>query len=39
MLDSDNGEDIWYTPVWFSPIWEVRRLVNRLDKIMMRANA
>lgn len=39
MLDSDNGEDIWYTPVWFSPIWEARRLVNRLDKIMMRANA
>ena len=36
LLDSDNGEDIWYTPVWFSPVWEVRRLANRLDRLMMR---
>ena len=36
MLDSDNGADIWYTPMWFSEIWSVRRLANQLDKIMMR---
>ena len=39
LTDQDDGADIWYTPVWFSPIWEARRLANRLDKIMMRANA
>ena len=36
MLDSDNGSDIWYTPMWMSDIWVARRLAERLDKIMMR---
>lgn len=34
--DSDNGSNIWYTPMWFSDVWSVRRLANQLDKIMMR---
>lgn len=30
MLDSDNGSDVWYTPMWFSDIWVVRRAVERI---------
>lgn len=30
MLDSDNGSDIWYTPMWFSDVWIQRRAVERL---------
>ena len=30
MLDSDNGSDIWYTPMWFSDVWVMRRAVERI---------
>lgn len=30
MLDSDNGSDIWYTPMWFSSVWTYRRAVARM---------
>jgi type I restriction-modification system DNA methylase subunit len=30
MLDSDNGSDIWYTPMWFSDVWVQRRAVERI---------
>ena len=30
MLDSDNGSDIWYTPMWFSDVWIQRRAVERI---------
>lgn len=30
MLDSDNGSDVWYTPMWFSDIWVARRAVERI---------
>lgn len=30
MLDSDNGSDIWYTPMWFSDVWVMRRVVERI---------
>jgi type I restriction-modification system DNA methylase subunit len=33
LLESDNGSDIWYTPVWFSGIWSVRRYAQMLDNI------
>ena len=28
MLDTDNGSDIWYTPMWFSDVWVQRRAVE-----------
>lgn len=30
MLDTDNGSDIWYTPMWFSDVWIQRRAVERI---------
>lgn len=30
MLDTDNGSDIWYTPMWFSDVWVQRRAVERI---------
>ncbi|MBQ1452753.1 MAG: N-6 DNA methylase [Ruminococcus sp.] len=30
MLDTDNGSDIWYTPMWFSDVWAQRRAVERI---------
>lgn len=33
MLDSDNGSDIWYTPMWFSDVWQIRRLIGGMKKI------
>lgn len=30
MLDSDNGSNIWYTPMWFSDVWVMRRAVERI---------
>lgn len=33
LLDSDNGADIWYTPMWFSDIWIMRRHMQHLDSI------
>lgn len=30
MLDSDNGSDIWYTPMWFSDVWVMRRAVENI---------
>ena len=36
LLDTDNGSDIWYTPMYFSEIWEGRRLAAKLDNLMSR---
>lgn len=33
LLESDNGSDIWYTPVWFSGVWAGRRYFQMLDNI------
>lgn len=33
MLESDNGSDIWYTPMWFSDIWLIRRMIGGIKKI------
>lgn len=30
MLDTDNGSDIWYTPMWFSEVWVCRRIIQAL---------
>lgn len=30
MLDTNNGSDIWYTPMWFSDVWIQRRAVERI---------
>jgi type I restriction-modification system DNA methylase subunit len=38
MLDSDNGSDIWYTPMWMSDIWVARRLAERLDSVSAGGN-
>ena len=38
MLDSDNGSDIWYTPMWFSDIWQIRRMIGGIKKIEGRSN-
>ena len=35
LTEEDNGPDIWYTPMWFSDIWQYRRLMQRMDKIMI----
>jgi type I restriction-modification system DNA methylase subunit len=35
LTKEDNGPDIWYTPMWFSDIWQYRRLMQRMDKIMI----
>lgn len=32
MLDSDNGSDMWYTPMWFSDVWVQRRAVERISR-------
>lgn len=32
LVESDNGADIWYTPMWFSDVWEIRRLFDCLGK-------
>ena len=31
MIDSDNGPDIWYTPMWFSSVWVCRRTIKRME--------
>ncbi len=33
LLVSNNGADIWYTPMWFSDVWIMRRYMQRLDFI------
>lgn len=35
LTEEDNGPDIWYTPMWFSDVWQYRRLMQRMDKIMI----
>jgi type I restriction-modification system DNA methylase subunit len=30
ITDSDNGSDIWYTPMWFSDVWVMRRAVENI---------
>ena len=35
LTEQDDGADIWYTPMWFSDIWQYRRLMQRMDKIMI----
>jgi type I restriction-modification system DNA methylase subunit len=35
LTEQDDGPDIWYTPMWFSDIWQYRRLMQRMDKIMI----
>ena len=34
LVDTDNGPDIWYTPMWFSPVWEMRRRARTIVKFM-----
>lgn len=33
MTDSDNGADIWYTPMWFSDVWSTRRAIERMKGV------
>lgn len=35
LTDDDDGPDIWYTPMWFNDIWVYRRMMQRMDKIMI----
>ena len=37
LVESDNGADIWYTPMWFSDVWTIRRLIGGMDKISVKA--
>jgi hypothetical protein len=37
LVESDNGADIWYTPMWFSDVWTIRRLIGGMDKISVEA--
>lgn len=30
LTKSDDGADVWYTPMWFSDVWSVRRIINNL---------
>ena len=35
LVEEDDGPDIWYTPMWFSDVWVYRRMMRRMDKIMV----
>lgn len=35
LTEEDDGTDIWYTPMWFNDIWQYRRMMQRMDKIMI----
>lgn len=35
LTEQDNGADIWYTPMWFSDVWSIRRLLGKMDKVVM----
>ncbi len=32
LVKSDNGPDIWYTPMWFSDVWTFRRMAKMIDR-------
>lgn len=32
LVESDNGPDIWYTPMWFSDVWTIRRMIGSLNE-------
>ena len=36
MIDSDNGPDIWYTPMWFSDVWTIRRMIDGFEKKVLK---
>ncbi len=36
MIDSDNGPDIWYTPMWFSDVWTIRRMIGHMGHLEKR---
>lgn len=35
LTEEDDGSDIWYTPMWFSDVWSIRRLLGKMDKVVM----